>query len=278
MASQGDPTQPRTSAQPPPPPPAPPAQEAGIDLTTLFLSAVASAAAAYVTSKIWAPGTLFSAAMSPVIVALVKEALRKPTEVVTAAVPAVARPLRGSSSTMRGSATVRSAPTAPPPARQPLPDDLSDRLGAGAPAPYPPPQAGAEAGPVRVYSTRGRRLRWRLAIVTGLLGFAVCVVVYTVPEVIAGKSVGRSGHATTFFPGKAKRESKPATSTTTGTGTTTTAPNTTTQPAQTVTQTVTTPAAPPETPSTAAPAAPAPDQSTSTTPPTPDVPPAQTTP
>ena len=47
----------------------------------LFLvDAVASAAAAYITSKIWARGTLFSAAMSPVIVALVKEGLRKPTE------------------------------------------------------------------------------------------------------------------------------------------------------------------------------------------------------
>src|ERR1700712_5413420 len=64
-----------------PPQPAP-RESSGIELTTLFLSAIASAAAAYITSKIWAPGTLFSAAMSPVIVALVKEGLRKPTEVV----------------------------------------------------------------------------------------------------------------------------------------------------------------------------------------------------
>src|SRR3954463_1746664 len=54
----------------------------GIELTTLFISAVASAVAAYVVSKIWAPGTLFSAAFTPVIVALVKEGLRKPTQVV----------------------------------------------------------------------------------------------------------------------------------------------------------------------------------------------------
>jgi hypothetical protein len=268
MASQGDPTQ-RPGPQPAP---SPPAQEAGIDLTTLFLSAVASAAAAYVTSKIWAPGTLFSAAMSPVIVALVKEALRKPTEVVTAAVPSVARPLRGGS-TWRGSGT------GPPVRQEELPDDLSDHLAGGAPPPYPPPQRGAGAGPVRVYSTRGRRLRWRLAVVTGLLGFAVCVVVYTVPEVIAGKSVGRSGHATTFFPGKTKKKSTSTTTTKTGTGTsttTTTAPKTTTQPAQTVTQTVTTPAVPPATDTTTTPAAP--DQSTVTTPPAPEIPPSQTTP
>jgi hypothetical protein len=269
MASQGDPTQPRPSAPAPPPPP-PPAQEPGIDLTTLFLSAVASAAAAYVTSKIWAPGTLFSAAMSPVIVALVKEALRKPTEVVTAAVPAVGRPLRGSS-TARGAGLTRR------PVQRSLPDDLPDRLDAGAPPPHPPPQAGAQAGPVRVYSTRGRRLRWRLAVVTGLLGFAVCVVIYTVPELIAGKSVGRSGHATTFFPGKATRHSSSTTRTTTSTTTstttattpTTTTPEqkTTTEQVPTVTQTVTTPAAPPPADTTTTPAAPAPNQQTTTTPP-----------
>src|SRR3954451_24058976 len=80
MASQEPPTQ------------QPPRGSSDIELTTLFLSAVASAAAAYITSKIWAPGTLFSAAFSPVIVALVKEGLRKPTEVVTSAVPGLARP------------------------------------------------------------------------------------------------------------------------------------------------------------------------------------------
>jgi hypothetical protein len=270
MASQGDPTQPRQPVQPPPPAPAP---EAGIDLTTLFLSAVASAAAAYVTSKIWAPGTLFSAAMSPVIVALVKEGLRKPTEVVTSAVPALPRP-----------ASFGRSPAGPPRVHEPLPDDLGDHLEAGAPPPFPPPAPGHEAGPVRVYSTRGRRLRWRLAVVTGLLGFAICVVLYTVPEIISGKSVGRSGQATTFFPGKTKHKSKSTTTTittTTSTQQTQTAPSTTakttpekttTEPAQTVTQTVTTPAPAPN-------AATAPGQTpTTTTPPGQGPPPAQTTP
>src|SRR3954447_16921156 len=87
MASQGEPT--RVGGGAPPPQPPPPSAGEHIDLTTLFLSAIASAAAAYVTSKIWAPGTLFSAAMSPVIVALVKEGLRKPTEAVVNVVPPV---------------------------------------------------------------------------------------------------------------------------------------------------------------------------------------------
>jgi hypothetical protein len=58
-----------------------------VDLPTLITTAVASAVAAYVTSKIWAEGTLAAAAFTPVLVALLKEALAKPAEVVTRAVP-----------------------------------------------------------------------------------------------------------------------------------------------------------------------------------------------
>ena len=49
----------------------------GIELSTLLITAVASACAAYVTSVVWAPGTLASAALTPVLVALIKEALER---------------------------------------------------------------------------------------------------------------------------------------------------------------------------------------------------------
>jgi hypothetical protein len=257
MASQGH----QTRLQPPPPPQ--PAREGGLDLTTLLLSAVASAVAAYVTAQIWARGALASAAMSPVIVALVKEGLRKPTEVVTAVVP---------TRTGRRGHTQESAT---------LPGDLTDQLEAGAPPPYPPPAPGAQAGPVNVYSTRSRRLRWRLAVITGLLGFLVCVVVYTVPEVIAGGSIGRPGHSTTLFSSGSKSDKKSdkgTTSTTTDESSTTPA-KTETQPTETVTQTVTTPApaaqpsqttppaaTTPATPQTTTPAAPAQGNGAATTP------------
>lgn len=252
-------SQPRSSTRvhPTSPPSAPPARRAGegLELTTLFLSAVASAVAAYVTSKIWVAGTLWAAAMSPVIVALVKEALRRPTDMVASAVPA---------------RTAR---------RAPLPDDLPERLGAGAPAPFPPPAAGAPEGPVRIYSTRGRRLRWRLAIVTGLLGFVVCVVAYTVPDVIAGHSVVQRGRATTLWGGSSGVRHHRATETRTVTMRTTTpkaATTTATPPVRTVTvpsQTVTVP--PTATATTPAPAAaPAPAATT----PQPSVAPAATTP
>ncbi|HEX5927136.1 MAG TPA: hypothetical protein VFY45_25170, partial [Baekduia sp.] len=216
------------------PPPAPPADR-GIDLTTLFLSAVASAAAAYITSKIWAPGTLFSAAMSPVIVALVKEGLRKPTEVVANVVPTVVpTPTRWSRASADEPGLVVDGTPEPEPHVDP-----------DAPHVVLPPVVAAETGPVHVYSTRGRRLRWRLAVITGLLGFAICVVLYTVPELISGKSIGRGGDATTLWGGHRNHTKK---STTTQTTTTTTPTSTATTPRTTdetktvtQTQTVTTP-------------------------------------
>ncbi|MEA2126019.1 MAG: hypothetical protein QOI80_2801 [Solirubrobacteraceae bacterium] len=57
-----------------------PKRSSDIDLWTLAIAAVASAVAAYVTSQFWAGGTLVSAALTPVIVALVKEALNRPVE------------------------------------------------------------------------------------------------------------------------------------------------------------------------------------------------------
>ncbi|HEU4976444.1 MAG TPA: hypothetical protein VFT50_15225 [Baekduia sp.] len=201
-------------------------------MITLVLSAIASAVSAYVTSKVWAPGALGAAAMSPVIVALVKEALRKPTDLVSSAVPAPRFRTRV------------------PPRAEELPDDLSQRFGAGAPPPFPPPRSGAPEGPVRVYSTRARRLRWRLALVTGLLGFLLCVLFYTVPEVITGHSVVHSGKKTTLWGGH--RHQTSTTPSTTTTTTTSTAPQqqTTTEapPVRTVT-------APPETVTVASPAA-----------------------
>jgi hypothetical protein len=244
MASQGHPTR----VQPPPPAPAPPA--GGIELGTLLITAVASASAAFITAKVWAPGTLASAAMTPVIVALIKEGLRKPTEVVTAVVPA-----------RSGRGRTREA--------EALPGDVTDQLEVGAPPPYPPPQAGAEAGPVRVYSTRANRMRWRLAVITGLLGFVACVLFYTVPELIAGGSAARPGHSTTLFPGGRHSSGSGSTSTTststTPTTTSTTPRQTQTQPTQTVTQTVTTPAPAPA-PQQSAPSAATPQQSTTPAP------------
>jgi hypothetical protein len=230
----------------------------GVDAGTLFLTAAASAAAAYTCSKIWAPGTLASAAFTPVLVALIKEALRKPTQVVARAVP------------VRG--VVRSARAEGP---QPLdvgrsatsaPDDW------GAPASHPsagdyasPEARIAQPGEVHYHGSSRRGRGWRLAIVTGLLGFLVCAAVFTVPELISGGSAAGGDRVTTIFGGRHHSRLPPATTTTTTTPTqTVTAP-----PAQTVT--VPAPAPTPTTPTTTTtepqPLLPTTTEPTATTPP-----------
>jgi hypothetical protein len=253
MASQ-EPTRVRGAAPPPPP-----AADTGIELTTLFLSAIASAAAAYITSKIWAPGTLFSAAMTPVIVALVKEGLRRPTQKAFEVVPGVVAPSRW---TRTGPDEPGLVPEGPPPA-------APTRVDPDAPHVVLPPVVAADHGPVNVYSTRGRRLRWRVAVITGLLGFGICVLLFTVPELISGQSLGRgSGDATTIFGGSGRHHRSKGTTSTTKTTSTTSTTSTTTTPERTTTTEQPSTSAPapssatpgatnaPATPSTATPAAP----------------------
>jgi hypothetical protein len=231
----------------------PPPRE-GLDLATLLISAIASAAAAYVTSRIWAPGTLVSAAFTPVIVALVKEALRKPTEVITKTVPQVV-PTK-SKWTRAGADEPGLVPEVEP-------------VQPSEPPPDSPPTVLVPAGhsPVRVYSTRGRRLRWRLAVITGLLGFAIAVLAFTVPELIAGQSLGGS-HKTTIFGGSHRHHRTSTTKTNTSTTSTSTQRTTTTEttPTRTTTvtrtETVTTPAPTPPARTTPQPTTAAPQSST----------------
>lgn len=54
----------------------------GLSLRTLVIAALASAAAAIVTSAFWKGGTVISAAITPVIVSIVKEIVERPRDVV----------------------------------------------------------------------------------------------------------------------------------------------------------------------------------------------------
>jgi hypothetical protein len=217
-----------------------PPRSGGIDLATLLITAVASAAAAYTCSKIWAPGTLASAAFTPVLVAIIKEALARPTQAVTKVVP-----IRG---------VVRDTPPASQQPGEP-------------PAPPPPPlDRVAQAGEVTYHSTGTSSRRWRLAIITGLLGFVVCVLVFTLPELVTGQSATGGGGRTTLFGGGHENKRKQQTETTTAPARTVTAPTpTVTVPAQTTTTppttTTTTPVEPTTTippPTTTAPTVPEP--------------------
>lgn len=255
--SQSPPTRPQAT-----PPAAPDAtsssHERGIDLATLIITALASATAAYVCSKVWAPGTLASAAFTPVLVALVKEALRKPTQVVTTVVPVPAQRRRRRAA--GPSAATRVADPAPG-------ADMA-----------PPAIVAVDPPAVTYHRNAGRRLHWRVAVLTGLLGFAIAAAIYTVPELLAGSAASGGGRTTLFggsdrhvqrtttirtntvvLPGKTVTRTAPATTTTTTpAATTTTAPPITTPPTVTAPP-VTTTAAPTTT-------TPAPTTSTATTP------------
>lgn len=225
------------SAPPPSPPPAPP--PSGVDLPTLVVTAIASALAAYICSKVWKPGTLASAAMTPVLVAIGKELLRKPTEVVVTVVPPLPR-------------RRISGPDEPTRTDEPAAD-------------LPTPAVVAVQPPAVRTRTGGRReIHWRIAVITGVLGFALCAAVITIPELLTKGSgttlFGSGSHkvvqntvtqktSTVVIPGETVTQTAPTTTTTTPAETATTPATVTTTTTETapptVTETVTTPATTP---------------------------------
>lgn len=212
-------------SRPDQPQPAP--SRSDLDVTTLAIAAAASAVAAFVTSQVWTGGTLFTAAISPVIVALVKEGLSRPAQ----KVKTVRLVRTGSAIGEERSAT-------------------DER-----PIPVSAAHEGEALTPVTVYrrsDSRWSPARIRLAVITGLLAFGIVVAVFTLPELVAGKSIGGGGdQRTTLFGGtSAKKTSKSksdakdkSTATPTATpepGTTPTAtPEATTTPAPTASATAT---------------------------------------
>ena len=141
-----------------------------LSIRTLVIASAASAAAAVVTSQFWIRGTWISAALTPVIVAVVSEMLHKPTE-------AVARRVTTERTVV--------IPDEPEPGPEPIPDQI------------------------KVYGggrTRSRRRRFAVGLVvaTAALAFAIGAAALTVPELIAGQSIG-GDRGTTIFGGEKHR-------------------------------------------------------------------------
>jgi hypothetical protein len=154
-------------------------RRSGLSLGTLVIAAVSSAVAATVVSKVWQAGTVMATAMTPVIIAVVKEAIERPAQRVSSVAtrsgpPPVARAAR--------------AVLPPPPEAE---------------APPPPMTVDPQLTQMRVYGRERSKVgrRWKLAVATGLLGFVVCVAAMTLPELVAGRSVVSGKHDTTIFGG-----------------------------------------------------------------------------
>src|SRR3954449_13467607 len=183
----------------------------GVDLSTLIVAALAAAIAAIVTSRLWHAGTLFSTAMTPVIVSLVKEYLDRPVRKVgqvaraplqtvreTNPLRTVTVPAGGRGSDRPGGApaghrpahAARPGPGAPPEPLEPADEALWTS---------PPNEDGALESPYRVYRRRPSvRTWWKVGLITGIVAFVVAAAALTLPELVGGTSVTGSGRTTLF--------------------------------------------------------------------------------
>ena len=215
---------------------APPNRKGGGGLSprTLTIASLASATAALVTSRLFPPGTIFTAALTPVIVTIVNELVSRPVDRVAA--------LREQRRTMVLEAREARVAQALGETSDPLTGAPDFALGEEAPEPASnghrrsaDPLAG-----VRAFQRPPwwKRIHPRVALATGLIAFVIALGALTLPELIFGGAVA-SNHRTTFF-GGGSSSTKTHTTTTPQSTTTTPETTTTTVPAQTPTQTTTT--------------------------------------
>ena len=189
----------------------------GLSIQTLLISAAAAVVAATIVPMFWEHGTIFATAMTPVIVALVSEGLRKPVQHVSAVAPRVAR------RSGTGAAVRRYEPTAAgtrDPERlgargegverfEPLPEHLRD----DAPSTRDDDPFGLRG------ASRQPRPRLKIALITGALAFVIAAGVVTASELaLFGGSVS-SDRRTSIFGGQPSAAKDEATPTPTATGT-----------------------------------------------------------
>ena len=161
----------------------------GISVQTLAISAAAAVAAAVIVPMIWERGTLIATAMTPVIVALVSEALRKPAQKITAVTPLVTR--RSATG-----AAVRDPEFDPlPPSEREVTVRGDDPFG------------------LRSRPRVVRRHHWRLALGTGVAAFAIAAVFLTTSELVLGGPATRDSGRTTLIGGRSNDEQEEATPT-----------------------------------------------------------------
>ena len=192
----------------------------GLSLQTLVIASAASLTAALVTSRLFAHGTLFVSAVTPVIVAAVSELLHRPAN--------AAAELRRQRRTMVLEAREREAASVAGGDSAPLRGAPDFALGAEADQLGTTNGAGVQP-PITVQGrTEPRRIHPKVWIVTGLAAFAIAIAVLTLPELLFGGAVANQ-HRTTFFGGGATTRTQPKTETKTETTQSQTAPKTVTE-------------------------------------------------
>jgi cell division septation protein DedD len=224
----------------------------GLSIQTLLISAVGAVAAATIVPLFWEKGTVIATAMTPVVVALVSEALRHPAEKISAVAPKVTR------RTATGAAVRRFDPAA---ASTRHPESVGAR-GRGPERLEPDlPDGGISPGdPFGLRdATAPRRPWWKLGLLTGALAFVIGAGVVTASELtLFGHSVSGKGGETSLFGGRTHRSKATPTPTPTPTpsATPTPTPGASATPTPTATPSATPTATPTVTPTTTPGAAP----------------------
>jgi hypothetical protein len=203
-------------------------------MQTLVIASVASATASFLASRLWGAGTLISAAVTPVVVTLVSEFLRRPVEQVSsvAKTPSIHGFAASRRSVSRSRESARFAEEPEQFAEEPPVEGESTASGeesatsAGQPAEAAGQRAGsAQGNEIHIYSPRRR---WRLALITGLAAFVIVLAVYTLTDLLTGQAITGSGAPTTFFGGGSSSRSSTTSSSSTSPTTTTVTKTTTT--------------------------------------------------
>jgi hypothetical protein len=171
-------------------------EERRLNMRTLVIASVASAAAAAVTSQLWIHGTWVAAALTPVLVALISEVMHRPTERIARAWTSD-RPALGAGASRH--------------ADQPAPADEPLRPRPGPEATPGASRSAGAPGPVRVYrqpTARAPRRRFALGVVaaTAAIAFVIAVAALTAGDLISGGSIGKGSGRTTFFSPDSKKQ------------------------------------------------------------------------
>jgi hypothetical protein len=163
-------------------------EERRLNTRTLTIASVASASAAAVTSQLWIAGTWFAAALTPVLVALISEAMHRPTE-------RIARAWSSESDTARVSraqSPTRQEPTAV----------------TGTPGPvrvYRQTEHGSTLSPRRPQLSR-RRVAIGGVVLTAAIAFVIGIAALTTADLVSGGSVGKGSGRTTLLGGSKSNE------------------------------------------------------------------------
>ena len=188
-----------------------------LSVQTLAIASISSALAAVIVSQFWKSGTAPAAAITPVVVTVLSEMLHKPTQAIKPGdrrahgpPPRGRRRRRTRAEDRGGGGRTRRRPrggqagvggAASAPTRRGRRRRPQRRAGFPRGADQLPQGRLATAAPRRPFENLRKRVSLKIVAATAALAFVIGAAILTVPELIAGGSVGKTSGGTTLFGG-----------------------------------------------------------------------------